>query len=128
MVGLLALAHDRTCEAEMAIELQAILDAGEVPDLTTLQQRFTPASMAVPDVTVTMPAAMAYDLLLSAPAHAAGDAWSDKASNLLLFGPPGAGKSHCAARSDEVGLIPARCRPPIPIEVGRQFRLMSAGP
>jgi len=30
-------------------------------------------------------------------ALAAGDAWLDKASNLLLFGPPGAGKSHCAA-------------------------------
>ena len=31
-------------------------------------------------------------------ALAAGDAWLDKASNLLLFGPPGAGKSHCAVR------------------------------
>jgi DNA replication protein DnaC len=30
-------------------------------------------------------------------ALAAGDTWLDKASNLLLFGPPGAGKSHCAA-------------------------------
>ena len=30
-------------------------------------------------------------------ALAAGDVWLDKASNLLLFGPPGAGKSHCAA-------------------------------
>ena len=30
-------------------------------------------------------------------ALAAGDAWLDKAANLLLFGPPGAGKSHCAA-------------------------------
>jgi DNA replication protein DnaC len=30
-------------------------------------------------------------------ALAAGDAWLDKATNLLLFGPPGAGKSHCSA-------------------------------
>jgi DNA replication protein DnaC len=30
-------------------------------------------------------------------ALAAGDAWLDKATNLLLFGPPGAGKSHCAS-------------------------------
>jgi DNA replication protein DnaC len=30
-------------------------------------------------------------------ALAAGDTWLDKASNLLLFGPPGAGKSHCAS-------------------------------
>src|SRR4051812_20014969 len=67
MVGLLALAHDRACEAELAIALEAILDAGEVPDLTTLQRRFMPASVAVPDVTVTIPAAIAYDALLSAP-------------------------------------------------------------
>src|SRR5215469_6032327 len=65
MVGLLALAHDRACEAELALALQAILDAGEVPDLTTLQRRFMPASMAIPDVTVTIPPAMAYDALLS---------------------------------------------------------------
>ena len=67
MVGLLALAHDRACEAELAIALQTILDAGEVPDLAALQQRFMPASMAVPDVTITIPAAIAYDALLSAP-------------------------------------------------------------
>src|SRR3954462_7651320 len=30
-------------------------------------------------------------------ALAAGDTWLDKAANLLLFGPPGAGKSHAAA-------------------------------
>ena len=30
-------------------------------------------------------------------AEAAGDAWLDKASNLLCFGPPGAGKSHLAS-------------------------------
>lgn len=67
MVGLLALAHDRACEAELAIALRTILDAGEVPDLTALQQQFMPTSMAVPDVTVTIPAAIAYDALLSAP-------------------------------------------------------------
>jgi hypothetical protein len=67
MVGLLALAHDRACEAELALALEAILDAGEVPDLAALQQRFMPVSRAVPDVTVTMPAAIAYDALLSAP-------------------------------------------------------------
>ena len=30
-------------------------------------------------------------------ALAAGDSWLDKAANLLLFGPPGGGKSHLAA-------------------------------
>ena len=42
-------------------------DAGEVPDLTALQRRFMPTSVTVPDVTVTIPAAMDYDALLSAP-------------------------------------------------------------
>jgi hypothetical protein len=67
MVGLLALAHDRACEAELASELQTCLDAGDVPDLAALQQRFAPKSTAVPEVTVTIPGAVAYDALLSAP-------------------------------------------------------------
>ena len=67
MVGLLALAHDRACEAELADALQTTLDAGDVPDLEDLQQRFTPSTMTVPDVTVTTPSAMAYDALLSRP-------------------------------------------------------------
>jgi hypothetical protein len=67
MVGLLALAHDRACEAELANALEAILAAGELPDLAELRQQFMPSSMAVPSVTVTLPAAIAYDALLSAP-------------------------------------------------------------
>ncbi len=30
-------------------------------------------------------------------ALAAGDSWLDKGANLLMFGPPGGGKSHLAA-------------------------------
>jgi hypothetical protein len=67
MVGLLALAHDRACEAELASELEAIAAAGELPDLAELRRQFTPSSMAVPIVTVTLPAAVAYDALFSAP-------------------------------------------------------------
>lgn len=67
MVGLLALAHDRACEAELASELEAVLAAGELPDLALVQQRFTPSSLAVPEVTVSLPAAAVYDALLSAP-------------------------------------------------------------
>jgi hypothetical protein len=67
MVGLLALAHDRACEAELASTLEAILTAGELPDLAELRQQFMPSSMAVPIVTVTLPAAVAYDALLNAP-------------------------------------------------------------
>jgi hypothetical protein len=36
MVGLLALAHDRACEAELADAIEAALDVGEIPDLRRL--------------------------------------------------------------------------------------------
>jgi hypothetical protein len=67
MVGLLALAHDRACEAELATVLDSILDAGDMPDLSVLQQRFMPSHTAVPVVTISLPAAIAYDALLGAP-------------------------------------------------------------
>ena len=67
MVGLLALAHDRACEAELASELEAIAATGELPDLAELRRQFMPSSLAVPIVTVTLPAAVAYDALFSAP-------------------------------------------------------------
>ena len=67
MVGLLALAHDRACEAELAATLATILAAGALPDLAELRQQFMPSTMAVPIVTVTLPAAVAYDALLNAP-------------------------------------------------------------
>lgn len=67
MVGLLALAHDRACEAELAIALDETLEVGDLPDLADLQRRFTATSMGVPSVTVTLPAAIVYDALLSAP-------------------------------------------------------------
>jgi len=67
MVGLLALAHDHACEAALAAELEAILAAGELADLALLQQRFMPSQTAVPRVTISLPAAMAYDALLTAP-------------------------------------------------------------
>jgi hypothetical protein len=41
MVGLLALAHDRACEAELADAIDADLDAGVLPDLVGLRERFT---------------------------------------------------------------------------------------
>lgn len=67
MVGLLALAHDRACEAELGMELEAILAAGQLPDLTRLQHRFMPPGTTVPMVTVSLPPAVAYDALLTAP-------------------------------------------------------------
>jgi hypothetical protein len=47
--------------------LEAIAAIGELPDLAELRRQFMPSSMAVPIVTVTLPAAVAYDALLSAP-------------------------------------------------------------
>jgi hypothetical protein len=66
MVGLLALAHERACETELAAELEAILAAGRLPDLDTLRARFAPTGTEIPQVTVAMPPAAAYDALLAA--------------------------------------------------------------
>jgi hypothetical protein len=43
MVELLALAHERACEAELAEAISADLDAGRLPDLAALRARFRPA-------------------------------------------------------------------------------------
>lgn len=63
MVGLLALAHDRACEAELADVIDADLDAGVLPDLVGLRQRFTPDQTAVPDVVVELVPLTTYDEL-----------------------------------------------------------------
>jgi hypothetical protein len=65
MVGLLWLAHDRACEADLARALDAQPDAGRLPDLATLRQRFDARDADIPTVTVVLPAAGAYDLLLT---------------------------------------------------------------
>jgi DNA replication protein DnaC len=172
--------HDRACEAELADTIEAALDAGELPDLNRLRERFKPDRVAIPDVAVARLGmkttdsidAARLELLLTdlrlpavklmwkklaeqsdkegwpaarflaalaehevaergrrrierhlaearlpvgktlatfdfeavpmvskaqAMALAAGDSWLEKGANLLLFGPPGAGKTHLAA-------------------------------
>jgi hypothetical protein len=42
MVDLLALAHERACEAALAEQLAADLDAGRLPDIARLRVRFAP--------------------------------------------------------------------------------------
>jgi hypothetical protein len=42
MVDLLALAHERGCEAELAMALEAALCANELPDIALLRARFAP--------------------------------------------------------------------------------------
>jgi hypothetical protein len=64
MVGLLALAHERTCEAELADALDTELDAGRLPDLEVLSRRFTPTEAAIPHVTVELADLAAYDALI----------------------------------------------------------------
>jgi hypothetical protein len=63
MVGLLALAHDRACEAELAEAIDAELDAGRLPDLDALDRRFAPHPIAIPDVTVELAPLHLYDEL-----------------------------------------------------------------
>ena len=50
MVGLLALAHERACEAELAVAMEEELDAGRLPDLAALTERFAPKTAAAPNV------------------------------------------------------------------------------
>jgi transposase InsO family protein len=63
MVGLLALAHDRACEAELAEAITAGLDGGQLPDLDRLRERFLAPTTAVPEITIQMPALDSYDEL-----------------------------------------------------------------
>ncbi len=65
MVGLLALAHDRCVEADLATALDATLDAGELPDLAAMLRRFTPAAAGAPEVRVILPSLTAYDRLIT---------------------------------------------------------------
>ena len=60
-VGLLALAHERACEAELAQAIEAELDAGRLPDLDLLGCRFAPDPGAVPDGTVAAAPPHLYD-------------------------------------------------------------------
>jgi hypothetical protein len=64
MVALLALAHDRGCEAELAACLAADLDDARLPDLAALHARFAPDPAGLPDVTVILAPLAAYDTLL----------------------------------------------------------------
>lgn len=62
-VELLALAHERACEAELAEQLAADLDARRLPDLKALQELFKPDGRGVPDVVVKLAPLSDYDEL-----------------------------------------------------------------
>ena len=63
MVGLLALAHERGCEAELAQAIEVELDAGMLPDLDRLGRRFAPDPTVIPDITVELVPLHLYDEL-----------------------------------------------------------------
>ncbi len=72
VVGALAIAHERGCEADLAALIDASLDAGSLPDLVELRARFQPDPEALPQVTVTMAPLSAYDVLtVTAPIEGA---------------------------------------------------------
>jgi len=62
-VELLALAHDRACEAELAQVIGADLDTGRLPDLAALRERFGPGPGSVPVIAVKLVPLSAYDEL-----------------------------------------------------------------
>ena len=71
MVGILALAHEQACEAELALVLQAALDNGVVPDLAALIERFRPRAAEWPVVVVTLPSLAIYDQIATCAGEAA---------------------------------------------------------
>jgi hypothetical protein len=70
-VELLALAHERACEAELAMMIDTGLDAGRLPDLDRLRACFVSDDTPVPEVVVALAALSAYDELAAIHAHAA---------------------------------------------------------
>jgi len=63
MVALLALAHERACEGELAEVIDSELDAGRLPDPKTLLERFKPDAEAIPEVDVERVPLSAYNEL-----------------------------------------------------------------
>jgi len=74
MVDLLALAHERGCEAELADQLAADLDAGRLPDLNRLRTHFAPDPAHVPNVVVHLAPLASYECLIGATAEIGGAA------------------------------------------------------
>jgi hypothetical protein len=64
-VELLALAHERACEAELAEAIATDLDAGRLPDLTILEARFRPEATPIPSVAVELAPLNVYDELVA---------------------------------------------------------------
>ena len=66
MVDLLAMAHERGCESELADQLTASLQARRLPDMAALRTRFAPDPDRLPNVVVRLAPLNAYEALLGA--------------------------------------------------------------
>ncbi len=66
MVDLLAMAHERGCESELADQLAACLEAGRLPDMGDLRARFAPDPSRLPNVIVRLASLNAYEALIGA--------------------------------------------------------------
>ena len=64
MVELLAMAHERNCESDLADQLSACLQAGQLPDMRVLRARFAPDPARLPTVVVHLAPLSAYEDLL----------------------------------------------------------------
>jgi len=64
-VELLALAHDRGCEADLAQVLEEDIAAGRLPDLAVLRARFSPDPAALPEAVVRLAPLSAYEDLVT---------------------------------------------------------------
>ena len=64
IVALLSLAHERSCEARLAVVLTECLEAHQVPDLDALLARFSPDPARLPVVLVELAPLKAYEALL----------------------------------------------------------------
>ena len=67
LVELLALAHDRGCEGQLAEHLDELLDAGELPQLAAVRERFAPDPGQLPHIEVRLGSLAAYEDLLNRP-------------------------------------------------------------
>lgn len=66
MVELLAMAHERGCESELADQLDASLQVRRLPDMAALRERFAPDPSRLPTVVVHLATLDAYEGLIGA--------------------------------------------------------------
>ena len=66
MTDLLALAHERGCESELADKLSTALETGQLPDIAALRAHFAPDPAALPNVEIHLVPLNVYEALIGA--------------------------------------------------------------